>query len=92
MHALLRRYLIQREMEAYLDCPLPCAQLHLVFLPAAAMQGVAASGQAVAVGANVVLVGALLGRGLQTQGLNASPPSSRMSVWRLAYLLSCLAL
>ncbi|KAF5831409.1 hypothetical protein DUNSADRAFT_13170 [Dunaliella salina] len=49
-------YLIQREMEAHLDCPLPCSQLHVVFMPPAAMQALACGPQqAVSVGANIIL-------------------------------------
>uniref|UniRef100_A0A7S3QQE6 G-patch domain-containing protein n=1 Tax=Dunaliella tertiolecta TaxID=3047 RepID=A0A7S3QQE6_DUNTE len=49
-------YLIQREMEAHLDCPLPCSQLHIVFMPPAAMQALACGPQqAVSVGANIIL-------------------------------------
>jgi len=48
---------MQRQMEAHLDCPLPCTQLHVVFLPPAAMQGLACGPQpTVAVGANIIMV------------------------------------
>jgi hypothetical protein len=50
---------MQREMEAHLDCRLPCSQLHVVFLPPAALQGLVCGGgqSAIAAGANIILVG-----------------------------------